>query len=63
MMPQMDLKEYCDGCPEFSPEVEKLWADDHVLEMYVRCAYQEQCDRIAKFLENKTARAPGRGRA
>lgn len=63
MMPQLDLKEYCDGCPEFDPEVEKFFANDHVIEMSVRCSNWERCERILNFLKQKDDRAHGRGHA
>ena len=53
----VDVKEYCQECPDFDPDVEKpamFYADDirykFLKNTIIRCKYRQRCDSIQKHI-------------
>lgn len=51
-MININLKPYCQSCPEFEPCSEKLYADEISVETIVSCEHMELCNRIEKYLKS-----------
>lgn len=57
-MIDLRLEPYCDNCTDFTPEVERFYADDKVYQTMIYCQYRERCrriyDTIVKEIRNET---------
>ena len=51
-MIKLELKPYCQSCPEFEPCSEKLYADEISVATVIRCENAEICNRIEKYLKS-----------
>lgn len=57
-MIKLDVKDYCQACPDFEAAVRKpdtYYAEGRpyvVGDTIVRCEYREQCERLKKRLES-----------
>lgn len=59
-MIRLEVEEYCENCPEFTPEVEKptvLYANCEVYEVYgdtiIRCECRNRCRRIFDHIKKE----------
>lgn len=56
-MIRFDIKEYCQSCMDFEPDIErpvKMFAGDEVViqtDTIVRCEYRGRCEAIRRYLE------------
>lgn len=58
-MIQLSIREYCHGCPEFEPDVDKLeiWKGyDVTYQTDIRCKYRERCIEIVNYLRKEAAK-------
>lgn len=51
-MININLKPYCQSCPEFEPCSEKIYADEISVDTMVSCEHMELCNRIEKYLKS-----------
>lgn len=47
------VEKYCHHCPEFSPEISKLYANDRPVAQHIYCAHTDKCANIYKFLKDE----------
>ena len=58
-MIKLDVKPYCNDCPDFTPDVEApvhYYADFDVVaasDTIVRCKYRKRCESMVRFLQNQ----------
>lgn len=56
-MIELQVKDYCQNCPDFEPTVHKelSYADDEVIYslMTVCCKYTSRCERIYKYIKKE----------
>lgn len=56
---KLDVRPYCDCCPEFTPEVEfgeRLYDGGEVFTMgetTVRCLYRKRCENMVRYLQKQ----------
>lgn len=54
-MIQLKVEEYCHGCSEFEPDVQKVAFPYHdvgyVYDFNVRCEHREKCAALKRYLE------------
>lgn len=51
-MINLNVKPYCQFCPEFEPCSEKIYADEISVCTIIRCEHMEICNRIEKYLKS-----------
>lgn len=51
-MINLNVKPYCQSCPEFKPCSEKIYADGLSVDTIVSCEHMEICNRIEKYLKS-----------
>lgn len=49
----LDVEPYCNDCEDFTPEVERLYADGKIYMQTVRCQYHERCRRIYEAIRKE----------
>lgn len=53
---KLDVRPYCESCPEFTPEVvlgERLYSGGEVFtagETTIRCLYKKRCENMVRYL-------------
>lgn len=47
------VQDYCNGCPEFSPEVNRFYCDDIPYNQTVVCVHRIRCKAIYKHILEK----------
>lgn len=54
-MIQLQVEEYCHGCPKFTPVLGETWEtwSGKAANTPVVCKYEEECKVIAGYLEKK----------
>lgn len=58
-MIRLDIQEYCQGCVDFCPDVERpirMFGDnDHIIQTdtVVRCEYRGRCEAIKRYLDRQ----------
>ena len=51
-MIELNVKPYCQFCPEFEPSSEKMYADEISVATIIRCEHMEICNHIEKYLKS-----------
>ena len=66
-MIRVDVKPYCDVCPDFTPDVEYPVTYYAGFEAYssedtvIRCKYQKRCEAMVRYLEKHMAKEKDQG--
>jgi hypothetical protein len=47
------IKPYCNDCPKFEAETEKLYFDGAVTETRIKCANAEKCAAICRYINQQ----------
>ena len=59
-MIKLDVQEYCHGCVDFEPDVEKpikgysFGGEVFVTDTVVRCSHRRRCENIKRYLDRQT---------
>lgn len=51
-MIKIDIKDYCEDCPDFEPRTTKFFCDNKA-QIYIECEYRHKCERLVKHLEEQ----------
>ena len=50
---KLNLKEYCEKCPEFEPEINRLSEGNEVIFMEIYCKHSPRCNDIERYLTKR----------
>ena len=46
----LNIEDYCQNCPEFEAEMERLYAGNDICQTNLFCAHREKCRRIQEYV-------------
>ena len=52
-MIELNIQDYCQGCPMFNARTDKVYVNSKVLNTYITCENKDLCERIKTYLEEK----------
>ena len=50
-MISLQIKPYCENCPDFEPDVTKMRTGGLVVQTIINCEHRERCERIHKHIK------------
>lgn len=50
-MIEVRIEPYCEKCPDFEAETQKLYSCDNIVHIIVRCEHARRCNAIAERLK------------
>ena len=50
-MISLDVRKYCENCPNFEADVDKIYCSNGEVLTTIRCANSRQCHEIKTYLE------------
>lgn len=57
-MPRLEIKPYCEGCPEFVAETNMLYANNVAGDIVITCEHRGLCAKLVEHLKGKTHYSP-----
>ena len=57
-MPRLEVKPYCDGCPEFVAETEVFAFNGEPKDIVIRCEHRGLCARLVENLKGNVHFSP-----
>lgn len=49
----VNVKPYCERCPEFTPKVVRYYADKEIFTQQIHCEHEKICENFVEYLRKR----------